>query len=120
MSRTTATLQQPSTVQSIQGTHTAPEQEDRVLQGIARGDRQGVLKLRGIPTFSDLHDKRAWIRQHMAAVFRFFAKRGYTEGTSGHISVRGKITYRTCELAGDKPNPVAYIYKIQFCQVISG
>lgn len=63
--------------------------EDPVLQGIARGDRQGILRLRGIPFFSDPYAKRNWIRQHMAAAFRFLGKNGYTEGSSGHISVRG-------------------------------
>ncbi|KAF7535352.1 hypothetical protein G7054_g5449 [Neopestalotiopsis clavispora] len=64
---------------------------DSVLQGVARGDRQGLLRLRGIPAFENPHDKRIWIRQHMAAAFRFFGKNGYTEGTSGHISVRDPI-----------------------------
>ncbi|KAJ3538595.1 hypothetical protein NM208_g5835 [Fusarium decemcellulare] len=65
--------------------------QDACLQGVARGDRQGVLKLRGIPTFTDPFAKRQWIREHMAAAFRFFGRNGYTEGTSGHISVRDPV-----------------------------
>ena len=63
--------------------------DDAKFQAIARGNRSGTLKLRGIPTFSDPHEKRKWMREHMAAAFRFFGKRNYGEGISGHISMRG-------------------------------
>lgn len=65
-------------------------ENDRSFQALARGDRNGVLKLRGIPFFKDPYAKRQWVRQHMAAAFRFFGKQGYGEGVSGHISVRGR------------------------------
>ena len=55
----------------------------------ARGDREGKLKLQGIPQFSDLSEKRQWMKQHMAAAFRFFADKGYSVGVSGHMSIRG-------------------------------
>lgn len=58
-------------------------------QGLASGDRGGKLKLRGIPTFSNPLAQRQWMKEHMAAAFRFFAKNGYHEGVSGHISMRG-------------------------------
>ncbi|CAG8195646.1 unnamed protein product [Penicillium salamii] len=64
---------------------------DQPFQALARGDRIGVLKLRGIPSFKDPYAKRQWIREHMAAAFRFFGKQGYGEGVSGHISVRDPI-----------------------------
>ena len=64
-------------------------ENDLAFQALARGDRNGVLKLRGIPTFQDMQAKRQWIRQHLAASFRFFGKQGWGEGVSGHISVRG-------------------------------
>ena len=63
--------------------------EDEKFQATARGNRSGTLKLRGIPTFSEAHDKRKWMKEHMAAAFRFFGKQGYGEGISGHISMRG-------------------------------
>ncbi len=88
----TATTQQVSLANNAQpqaDTHT-PAEQDKAFQALARGDRQGVLKLRGIPTFSDPAAKRQWVREHMAAAFRFFGKRGYGEGVSGHISVRGE------------------------------
>ena len=64
--------------------------EDEKFQATARGDRSGTLKLRGIPAFSEANDKRQWMKEHMAAAFRFFGKQGYAEGISGHISMRGK------------------------------
>ncbi|CAG7944970.1 unnamed protein product [Penicillium salamii] len=64
---------------------------DTSFQGLARGGRNGTLKLRGIPTFTDLHEKRKWMREHMAAAFRYFGKLGYGEGVSGHISMRDPI-----------------------------
>lgn len=42
----------------------------------------------GIPTFPSFHEHRKHIVLHMAAVFRNWARNGYTEGISGHISVR--------------------------------
>jgi hypothetical protein len=48
----------------------------------------GVDALPGIPAFGDPSDKRQWQLDHMAAVFRYFACNGYTEGMAGHISVR--------------------------------
>ena len=62
---------------------------DAKFQSLARGNRNGTLKLRGIPTFSDPLEKRKWMKEHMAAAFRYFGKLGYGEGVSGHISMRG-------------------------------
>lgn len=45
----------------------------------------------GIPTFSDPYKKRQWQLEHMAGAFRVFARKGYTEGTAGHISVRDPV-----------------------------
>ncbi|KAE8329205.1 class II aldolase/adducin N-terminal [Aspergillus sergii] len=87
---TTAINTQPTVLRAEQNDIPSAE-SDRAFQALARGDEQGVLKLRGIPTFTDLHAKRQWIREHMAAVFRFFGKRGWGEGVSGHISVRDPI-----------------------------
>ncbi|KAH7120328.1 putative aldolase [Dactylonectria estremocensis] len=44
--------------------------------------------LPGIPEFSSHAEKRQWQLEHMAAAFRVFAREGYAEGISGHISVR--------------------------------
>ncbi|BCS22589.1 class II aldolase/adducin domain protein [Aspergillus puulaauensis] len=68
-----------------------PASEDKVFQGVARGDRAGKLKLRGVPTFTDPYAERQWIREHMAAAFRYFGREGHNEGISGHISVRDPV-----------------------------
>ncbi|KAH6656342.1 class II aldolase/adducin N-terminal, partial [Truncatella angustata] len=39
-------------------------------------------------TFSNFVEERKHILTHMAATFRFVARQGFTEGMSGHISVR--------------------------------
>jgi hypothetical protein len=70
-----------------------PAAEDKAFQAVARGDRAGKLKLRGIPTFSDPYAERQWIKEHMAAAFRYFGKEGFNEGISGHISVRGAFIF---------------------------
>jgi ribulose-5-phosphate 4-epimerase/fuculose-1-phosphate aldolase len=45
----------------------------------------------GIPTFPTLDEHRHHILLHMAAIFRQWARCGYTEGISGHISVRDPV-----------------------------
>lgn len=47
-----------------------------------------LTNLQGIPTFSTLAEERAHVLIHTAAVFRDFSRKGFTEGMSGHISVR--------------------------------
>ena len=42
----------------------------------------------GIPSFPSFQSHREHIVLHMAAVFRNWARVGFTEGISGHISVR--------------------------------
>lgn len=47
------------------------------------------VRLHEVPIFSDKHEERRWAKQHMAGAFRVFAKLGYADGASGHISLRG-------------------------------
>ncbi|KAF4760684.1 hypothetical protein HAV15_005532 [Penicillium sp. str.  len=94
MSTSTTTTQQEQSVRVInedQLPPLPPAANDASFQGLARGGRNGTLKLRGIPTFSDLTEKRKWMKEHMAAAFRYFGKLGYGEGVSGHISMRDPI-----------------------------
>jgi hypothetical protein len=70
-------------------------EDDASYQAVARGNRAGTLKLRGIPVHKDVYAQRLWMKQHMAAAFRFFGKQGYGEGASGHISMRGTYLYIT-------------------------
>ncbi|KAK7425547.1 hypothetical protein QQZ08_007988 [Neonectria magnoliae] len=44
--------------------------------------------LPGIPKFKSYSETRQWQLEHMAGAFRVFAREGYAEGISGHISVR--------------------------------
>ncbi|KAA8914461.1 hypothetical protein TRICI_002904 [Trichomonascus ciferrii] len=44
-----------------------------------------------VPKFVDPLDKRQWMLEHMAAAFRIFARKGFTEGTAGHISIRDPV-----------------------------
>ncbi|KAK7221378.1 hypothetical protein V2G26_009381 [Clonostachys chloroleuca] len=52
-------------------------------EAISHGD-----VLPDIPTFPTFREHRRHILVHMAAVFRHWARMGYTEGQSGHISLR--------------------------------
>lgn len=44
-----------------------------------------------IPKFDDPYKEREWILEHMAGVFRVFGRKGFTEGSAGHISVRDPV-----------------------------
>ncbi|KAG0670098.1 hypothetical protein C6P40_004374 [Pichia californica] len=44
-----------------------------------------------IPKFDDKYKEREWVLEHMAGVFRVFGRRGFTEGSAGHISVRDPV-----------------------------
>lgn len=51
----------------------------------------GGYEFPGIPQIDDPYKKRQWQLEHMAGAFRVFARKGFTEGTSGHISVRDPV-----------------------------
>lgn len=51
----------------------------------------GGYEFSGIPRITDPYKKRQWQLEHMAGAFRVFARKGFTEGTSGHISVRDPV-----------------------------
>lgn len=55
----------------------------------------GGYEFPGIPNISDPYKKRQWQLEHMAGAFRVFARKGFTEGTSGHISVRDPVDPNT-------------------------
>lgn len=54
------------------------------LQAVCHGENT----LPGIPSFASKAEERRWLLEHMAAVFRCWARMGFCEGLSGHISVR--------------------------------
>lgn len=88
MSTTTATTTN-NPAKPVQVVPNGQDNEDS-FSSLSRGDRAGKIRMQGIPTFSDPLKKRQWMKQHMAAAFRYFGKNGYGEGVSGHISMRGK------------------------------
>jgi hypothetical protein len=49
---------------------------------------QGSITIPGIPVYSSVDHQRRMMLEHMAGAFRVFARKGYTEGISGHISLR--------------------------------
>ncbi|KIX93913.1 uncharacterized protein Z520_10250 [Fonsecaea multimorphosa CBS 102226] len=49
----------------------------------------------GIPLIDDVYSKRAWQLEHLAGAFRVFARKGFTEGNAGHISVRDPVDPNT-------------------------
>jgi hypothetical protein len=49
----------------------------------------------GIPRIEDPYKRRQWQLEHMAGALRVFARKGFTEGTSGHISVRDTVDPNT-------------------------
>ncbi|KAI5474761.1 arad-like aldolase/epimerase [Pseudohyphozyma bogoriensis] len=69
---------------------------DNPLDRTWRGNAEGTIDLlQKAPRFSDDMDgklaERKWIKEHMAAAFQFWGKRGFGEGISGHITVRDPI-----------------------------
>lgn len=48
-----------------------------------------VKRIHKIPEFSTKEATRQWQLGQMTAAFRVFAKLGYADGSSGHISLRG-------------------------------
>ncbi|OJD17482.1 hypothetical protein ACJ73_08796 [Blastomyces percursus] len=48
--------------------------------------------LHEIPTFESKEEEQKWAKNHMAGAFRVFAKLGFADGASGHISLRDPVT----------------------------
>lgn len=69
----------------------APKHTDsgNALNTIVDGD--APVRLHEVPTFTDKFEERKWAKQQMAGAFRIFAKLGWADGASGHISLRGQI-----------------------------
>lgn len=55
------------------------------------GTNGEVKSLRLIPRPSDKETERKWLLEQMAGAFCIFAKLGFSDGSSGHISVRGVL-----------------------------
>lgn len=71
---------------------TAPQLQLRSADdGVLNWNVRKTEGLHQIPTFSDKEAERAWAKQHMAAAFRTFARLGWADGASGHISLRDPL-----------------------------
>ncbi|KAK5133812.1 hypothetical protein LTR08_007242 [Meristemomyces frigidus] len=79
----TVAVNGPVHVTKLTTSHAAPTKQKTPLQMISQG-----TCLPGIPTFPSFAGHRQWMLEHMALAFRVFARKGYTEGMAGHISVR--------------------------------
>ena len=75
--------QTPTPTPKQQIKETKDDKPKTALQLISQGQ-----SLPGIPTFPSYAQHRQWMLSKMALAFRVFARKGYTEGMSGHISVR--------------------------------
>lgn len=89
MSSTTITETAPAKI-SLQNEDLKPPKP----QGLA-ACATGGYELAGIPKIDDPYKKRQWQLEHMAGAFRVFARKGFTEGTAGHISVRDPVDPNT-------------------------
>ncbi|CAK7213587.1 hypothetical protein SBRCBS47491_001856 [Sporothrix bragantina] len=58
---------------------------------LGKTTRGKTLRIRSYPQFQSLEEERLYRKQHLAAVFRVFAERGFDEGVAGHVSVRDPI-----------------------------
>jgi len=52
---------------------------------------EAIRGMHHIPSFTDKNEERMWAKSHMAAGFRTFARLGYADGASGHISLRDPV-----------------------------
>lgn len=48
-----------------------------------------------VPKFDNPAEQRVWMLEHMAGALRVFSRKGYTEGTAGHISIRDPVDPET-------------------------
>lgn len=100
MATTTITETAAQPASSVSATAETPKPQATAQAALATGG----YEFPGIPRIDDLYKKRQWQLEHMAGAFRVFARKGYTEGTSGHISVRDPVDPSTFWI-----NPYAFI-----------
>jgi len=68
-------------------TESAPANGEKEVTAMVAMAHQGKA-LPSIPKFTSYVAQRQWQLEHMAGAFRVFARDGFAEGISGHISVR--------------------------------
>ncbi|CAD1813485.1 Class II Aldolase and Adducin N-terminal domain family protein [Candida parapsilosis] len=75
------------TANSSKYSHMQPKPPPNIIKGGSHAYR--------IPQLPSPQEQRKWALQHMAGAFRVFARKGYTEGTIGHVSLRDPIDPNT-------------------------
>lgn len=65
-------------------------EKTRPSLNISEDNTGGIKRLHHIPWPETALERRRWQLEQMAGAFRVFAKLGFADGGSGHISVRGK------------------------------
>ncbi|EEU37350.1 uncharacterized protein NECHADRAFT_97089 [Fusarium vanettenii 77-13-4] len=68
--------------------HSNTDIEPPTTDRLSSEKKRWGMTLAGIPKFPSYHEERTHILEHMAATFRIFARKGFSEGMAGHISVR--------------------------------
>jgi hypothetical protein len=93
----TATITNTEKILSLKTT-TAPHEASQQPEQSSKAQPQGLAAcgtggypVAGMPALEDPYAKRRWQLEHMAAAFRVFSRKGYTEGTAVHISVRDPV-----------------------------
>lgn len=76
-----------ATIPAVASTHKGYTVDTRGAHNITKGGENPNQ----MPKFTNLHEKRKWMLQHMAGAFRIFSRNGYCEGTAGHISIRDPV-----------------------------
>ncbi|KAJ4253893.1 hypothetical protein NW762_010291 [Fusarium torreyae] len=97
----TQTVQQPTLAArtpseaALKPSHVAQSEVNNAATPNNLAVATGGYEFPGIPQITDPYKKRQWQLEHMAGAFRVFARKGFTEGTSGHISVRDPVDPET-------------------------
>ncbi|ETW79780.1 hypothetical protein HETIRDRAFT_49391 [Heterobasidion irregulare TC 32-1] len=65
--------------------------DENPLRRAWRGDKEERVQWSSVPKFESPYEEREWVKEHMAAAFRYWGKLGYADGISGHITVKDPV-----------------------------
>lgn len=92
----TTTTQTTQEVVSVPQTVTATNSKNyKITERGSHNIAYGLPHPYPIPKFEDKHEEREWLKKHTAGAFRVFARKDFTEGSAGHISVRDPVDPNT-------------------------
>lgn len=101
-SLTTTVLIEPTSVEPFEN-HADHVDESKKPKTPLELISQGVC-LPGIPKHPTFAAQRQWMLEKMALAFRVFARKGYTDGMAGHISIRDPENPHTFWTVGTAPS----------------